>query len=425
MSELTKGQIDKAGESFAKDYFKDKDDFLSKEMIFDEYRRIHLEPMTEVMLKLQNWLSDYKVPYYIAQRLKRKPQIIKKLHRLSVRLSQLQDIGGIRIIFDTNDNISDFMKFFDSKLIKSKYFSIERLIDYRDLGREDSGYRAVHFIMKRNGIKIELQLRSRIQHYWAESIERTSVIYGYNLKNLEGDQTVINYFKQLSNVFYEIECKRRPSNEIIDKLENLRKASELIIIESDKRNIFDSFVNESFIKGMISREAGLRSQFHNWMIAFDWNTGAFLEWAVIDGDSKQAINSYVEYEKRWPANEGYEVVLIGSSDVSTIRQTHSHYFGIRSYDGILEDIDPAKITFSKRKELDTDSRTILRTLHRRGNWGEKKVSLERLKNNFCHEVISFDDALENLTHMGFILSYAKGAVYSLNVKKKKEIEKYI
>jgi len=340
-------------------------------------------------------------------------------------LSQLQDIGGIRIIFETNDNISGFMELIESKLVKSRYFTIEKITDYRELGRDDSGYRAVHFIIKRNEIKMELQLRSRIQHYWAESIERTSVIYGYNLKNLEGNQTVINYFKQLSNIFHEIECKRKPSNEIIDKLETLRETSEQIIIKSDKRNVFDSFVNESFIKAMISREAGLRSQFHNWMIAFNWNTGAFSRWGVIDGNSEQTIKNYVEWEKNWPANEGYEVVLIGSSDVSTIRQTHSHYFGIKSYDGILEDIDSSRITFSKRKELDTDSRIILQTLHRRGNWGEKKVSLERLKNNFCHEVMSFDNALENLEHMGLVLSSAKGTVYCLNIKKKKDIEKYI
>jgi hypothetical protein len=67
---LTKGQIDKAGESFSKNVFKDEVDLVSKEEIFDEFRRIHLEPTTEVMLKLQNWLSEFKAPYYIAQRIK-------------------------------------------------------------------------------------------------------------------------------------------------------------------------------------------------------------------------------------------------------------------------------------------------------------------------------------------------------------------
>jgi hypothetical protein len=340
-------------------------------------------------------------------------------------LSQLQDIGGIRIIFETNENVTSFLEFIESKLLRSKYFSIERITDYRDLGRDDSGYRAVHIIVMRNEIKIELQLRSRIQHYWAESIERTSVIYGYNIKNLEGHQDVINYFKQISSVFHEIECLRKPSDEVINSLEALRKSSEQIIIESDKRNVFDSFVNESFIKGMISREASLRAQFHNWMIVFNWNTGAFLVWEVIEGNSDVAIKKYVDYEKKWPAIDGYEVVLIGSSDVSTIRQTHSHYFGIKSYDGILEYIDSSIMTFSKRKDLDTDSRIILQTLHRRGNWGEKRVSFERLKNNFCHDVMSFDDALENLERMGLVLSYEKRTVYCLNIKKKNDIEKYL
>lgn len=423
--EISKSKLDKAGDSIAKEKWKDDDEYLLFDEIIDEYRRKHLEPLTKVMLKLQEWLSEYGRSYYIAQRLKRKPQIIRKLKRFSVRLSQLQDIGGCRIIFESNDDIDSFIALINMKLNKGRYFTIDRVVDYRDKGRDDSGYRAVHIIGDKDNVKFEIQIRSRIQHYWAESIERTSVVYGYYLKELEGDKVVLDYFKTTSNIFHDIESKRRPTNDQINELDELRTHSERIIRESDKRNIFDSFVNEAFIQAMISRESSLRGSFQNWMIVFNWNTGAFNYWEVISRNSEEAIKKYAEYEKKWKANDGYEVVMIGSSDVSTIRQTHSHYFGIETYDNILEDFDASVIGFTKRKVLDSDSRQILEKLHRHDNWGTNKCSLGTLKNHYCAGILAFDEAMETLEKMGFVVSFGPKGPVSLNVKKKAEIESFL
>jgi len=422
---ISKSKLDKAGDYLAKEKWTNDEDFLDYDNVLDEYRKSHLEPLTEVTLKLQEWLSAFKQNYYIAQRLKRKPQILRKLKRFSIRLSQLQDIGGCRIIFESNDILESFLPFLKEKLSKSRYFTIERETDYREKGRDDSGYRAVHLIVSRSDVKLEIQLRSRIQHYWAESIERTSVIYGYLLKELEGDPIVLSYFKQSSNVFHEIECKRKPTSDQANDLDDLRKRSEEIIRSSDKMNVFDSYVNESFIKAMISRESSLRTTFHNWMIVFNWNTGAFMNWEITGRNPDIAIKKYSEYEKKWKANEGYEVVMIGSSDVSTIRQTHSHYFGIESYDNILEDFDTSILGFTKRKTIDSDARQILLRLHRHDNWGNSKVSFDTLRNHFCRDVMSFDAALETLEALGLIISYSKKGPYSLNVKKKNEIEQFL
>ncbi|HGH6232230.1 TPA: RelA/SpoT domain-containing protein, partial [Neisseria meningitidis] len=126
-------------------------------------------------IDIQNILREYIGEYYIAQRLKRKPQIIRKLNRLSVRLTQLQDIGGCRIIVPTNRDVDKIYKFLSSKK-DNLDFLIKKVTDYREKGRDDSGYRALHIIIERENLNFELQIRSRIQHYWAESIEKTSVV---------------------------------------------------------------------------------------------------------------------------------------------------------------------------------------------------------------------------------------------------------
>ena len=75
---------------------------------------------------------------------------------------------------------------------------------------------------------------------------------------------------------------------------------------------------------MISREAGLKYQFNNWIIIFNWKSGQFVNWQITERNPESAIKAYSDSEKTWPADQGYEVVMIGSSNVATIQKTHNH-----------------------------------------------------------------------------------------------------
>lgn len=421
----SKTKIDKAGRELSKNKFENLDKYVIADEIFNHYRKEHLLPITEVTLKLQEWLTKFSEDYYIAQRLKRRPQILRKLNRFSVRLTQLQDIGGCRIIVENNDVVNNLLDFIETKLIRSKYFKINKKTDYREKGRDDSGYRAVHLIVERNGFSLEVQLRSRIQHYWAESIERTSVIYGYRLKEQEGDKIVLNYFKLISNVFYEIEMGRKPAFKITNELNNFRNEAEKIIKSRDVKNVLESKVNDKYLKAMIAKESKQRGKFHNWMLIFNWNTGNFENWSLIERDIEKANNIYIDNEKRFPAQNGYEVVMIGSSDASTIQHTHSHYFGIENYDQILEDIDDSLIKFKRRKFLSKDELSIVKNMYNKNSWGKNKTSIDTLRKHFCKSVKNFDEVTSNLANKGVIIIDVKKKVASLNTKKKNVIENHV
>jgi ppGpp synthetase/RelA/SpoT-type nucleotidyltranferase len=400
--------------------------FLESERIFDEYRKSHLQPLSQTTLELQNWLTDYGKSYYIAQRLKRKPQIIRKLNRLTVRLTQLQDIGGCRIIVDKNADVDKLLKYLKEKVEQQDNLAIERITDYREKGRDNTGYRSVHAILKRSNVRLELQIRSRIQHYWAESIERTSVIYGYYLKEGEGDSSVIQYFKNLSDVFFDIEAGGEPSPQQKLDIDKLKVRCESIIKESDRNKVFDSYINEDIIKTLSEKEANNKFTINNWIIVFDWNTGAFVTWDVVSRNPDDAFEKYVQNERAYPAESGYEVVMIGSSEVATVKQTHSHYFGIDSYDNILENIDQSILGFSKRMDIDVGARQILLCLHRKHHWGIRNaVGQDVLKNHLCKNVMAFESSLRVLVDKRLVLIPSSNSPVSLNVKMKAEIEAYI
>ena len=422
---LSKSRIDKSGLALAKGKFKDEVDFIELEEVFDAYRKAHLQPLSETTLELQKLLAGQGTPYYIAQRLKRKPQIIRKLNRLSVRLTQLQDIGGCRIIVQKNSDVEKIFNFLKEKSKNETEFTIARVADYRERGRDDTGYRSLHLIMEKDSVSLELQIRSRIQHYWAESIERTSVIYGHHLKEKEGAQEVIDYFKHLSDVFYEIEAGREPSTAHKLQIDALRQSCEIIIEASDRHKVFDSFVNEGVIRTLTEKESRNPTGLNNWILIFDWNQGAFVSWDIVGRDPDSAVSAYVQYERMYPAEEGYEVVLIGSSEVATVRQTHSHYFGIETYSSILESLDNSIVGFTRKIDIDVGARQIMACLHRRHCWGRKTVSEDTLKNHFCKNVITFESSLQALIDKDLVLKSTSNGGHSLNVSKRPEIEQYL
>ncbi|HFC6463803.1 TPA: RelA/SpoT domain-containing protein [Neisseria meningitidis] len=420
---LSKTRIDKSGLALAKQQYKDEIDFIELEECFDLYRQSHPSPLSKTTIDIQNILREYIGEYYIAQRLKRKPQIIRKLNRLSVRLTQLQDIGGCRIIVPTNRDVDKIYKFLSSKK-DNLDFLIKKVTDYREKGRDDSGYRALHIIIERENLNFELQIRSRIQHYWAESIEKTSVVYGYYLKEQEGDRDVINYFKELSDVFYEIESGRKPTTIQKLNLEDLRKRCEVIIQKSDTHKILNSYVNEGIISALIEKEKRNTNSLNNWILIFDWNAGVFVSWDVVAQDPKQAVEVYVNYENQYPSLEGFEVVLIGSSDIASVQKTHSHYFGIASYENILETLDESIFCFAKKDDIDIGARRILAAMVRHKFWGTKTVTSETLKNHFCQNLFGFDYSLRDLIRKELI-KYGRDKDLSLNIAKKMEIESYL
>lgn len=424
MSKLgpSKSRVDRAGKALSHFSGEVDEEILVLDEVFDAYREAHLEPLTHLTSTLQSSLRNFGKQYYIAQRLKRKPQILRKLRRLSVRLTQLQDIGGLRIIAETNEDVSEIAKLVDSAVEESQIFASGRNVDYRPFGRDDSGYRALHKIVHADKLALEVQIRSRAQHYWAESVERTSVFYGLRLKEGEGDESVRGYFHELSNLLRDVESGARVSSEKRRKLEISRADAETVIRRDGHSHLMDSQVNESVIKTMLRVEEAHPNGFQNWILVFDWSTASFVTWDIADRDPQQAVSQYKRYESEYPETKRFEVVLVGASDIATVRKTHSHYFGLSNPDTLLETLGQSLENLVDDDDVDHGAKRILSVLHKRKIWGMKNgVQYSTLRRHFCKDVKHFDQSMQVL-HEADLVSDKGGAGVTLNTKKAKEIE---
>lgn len=183
-----------------------------------DWRTTHLPVLREFVEELTNYLGAKNIPYaFYSQRVKRMTSIIDKLrNNKDMGLGGLQDIGGARFVFDDMDNLIKCKEALES--FAPAGFTFVRSTDYIENPKQ-SGYRSIHYIYKYSseiqdydGLKIELQIRTRLQHSWAMAVETASLISRTSLKaNIEDGNIWREFFKLVSSIFAIKEsCKVSP-----------------------------------------------------------------------------------------------------------------------------------------------------------------------------------------------------------------------
>lgn len=67
------------------------------------------------------------------------------------------------------------------------------------------GYRAVHFVVRVDGKRVEIQIRSTLQHLWAQLSEKLADEYGVALKYGRGPRVPRQLLRMLSEAIAETE----------------------------------------------------------------------------------------------------------------------------------------------------------------------------------------------------------------------------
>jgi len=236
----SKNQINKAGEALSRltsSPAPDKKEFAWAWNLTFRWRVCHAYPINTFQATLRNKLKNgYPEKSNAAQRLKRMPTIIDKLGRYpAMQLTTMQDIAGVRAMLPSVAQAERLAEEY-----RNSNF-LHELIDEKDYikdPRDEDGYRSIHLIYryknKRNphydGLRLELQIRSRLQHIWATAVETMGTFLGQALKSRQGDRAWIDFFALVSAAFAHIE--RRPPPPRFNKLSIEQTNRE--IVEAEK-----------------------------------------------------------------------------------------------------------------------------------------------------------------------------------------------
>ncbi|MCE2969867.1 MAG: RelA/SpoT domain-containing protein [Burkholderiales bacterium] len=125
--------------------------------------------------------------------------IVAKLRRERTRLSRMQDIAGCRILVKTpadQNQMADRL---------AALFGGCRIIDRRT--SPSFGYRAVHAIVTLNDRPVEVQVRTELQHHWAQLSERLADVFGSELKYGGGPAEVKQLLLECSALVADLESR--------------------------------------------------------------------------------------------------------------------------------------------------------------------------------------------------------------------------
>src|SRR5262245_31811127 len=174
-------------------------------MIAENWRASHAMPLLTFRMGLTKRARRVAPEGLIAQRLKRMSSVLNKLTREpNMKLSQMQDLGGCRaIVSDVQavDRLFDLYRRPHETLFEPE--GSLKCYDYIRNPKAD-GYRGIHVVGRYrprlekneawNGHRIEIQLRTRLQHAFATAVETVTTFMRYPLKSGGGPEDWRRFF---------------------------------------------------------------------------------------------------------------------------------------------------------------------------------------------------------------------------------------
>ena len=202
MGTWTNNQIDKLGDQLRNRQFS-----AGLLISLDEYRASFLPAYELVVSRLRSSLR-YSATGRPA---KSTPALVDKLERQRVRLSQVQDIAGCRIVVDDI--------FLQDRAIHALEVFLDSPVVYDRRSNPSSGYRAVHLVAIVDGRRVEVQLRTELQHLWAEISEKISDTVDPDLKYGKGPQAELDFLRNLSLAVARVEEEEAARRDFMAQLQ--------------------------------------------------------------------------------------------------------------------------------------------------------------------------------------------------------------
>ncbi len=325
----SKNKINKAGKTLACGSDSDLEKEFDAISLADKWRACHAYPLNTFNSTLRVRAKNFPNAI-VAQRLKRMSTIIDKLKRYpAMQLTTMQDIGGVRIILDSVEDVYKIAK----KYSKTGEFAhgLVREYDYIQKPRDEDGYRSLHLVYKYknklvpsyNGLLIELQIRTRLQHTWATAVETMGTFLGQALKSRQGDREWLNFFSVTSSAFAYIEntplvprYKNMTFEQTFKAVANANQELKVL----DKIKGFTVAVNEIIKKGNSDK---------GW--AYHLIILNSLEKRVqikpyTRNSFEDALRDYANIESQVTSGRKIEPVLVSAGPLAMLRQAYPNFF---------------------------------------------------------------------------------------------------
>ena len=322
----SRNKIDKAGAIVASPTPIDLIRYAEAITIINDWREQHLPVLIELAKEVSATLAANNIKVsFSSQRLKRMVSIVEKIKRFpNMDLGGMQDIGGARFGFEDMPTLLQAKECLLSNTPKG--FSLDHEVyDYVSAHKE-SGYRSIHFVFRYHsdkdeldGMRVELQIRTMLQHDWATAVETAELVSKSPLKAGTGDKEWLAYFKLVSAIFARQE--RMPVPTAYSEYDE-----EMLCREYAKMNASHNFTTQ--LQTLVNVVALTETQsFDSGLVVvhidYPHRKSHIRHFPL--AEQTFATNLYAQIESKITPETG-AVVLVSVSNIQELREAYPSYF---------------------------------------------------------------------------------------------------
>ncbi len=320
----TRGQVDAAGAILASD-IKDVAKIEEALQVLNNWRASHSFPLNTFQVGLRDRAREVYPHALVAQRLKRVPSMLQKLERFGgMRLSQMQDIGGCRAVVETIGQVHRLTRAYLVSGLKHKLVNQK---DYIEKPKA-SGYRSVHLVYRYasdkkatyNGLQIEIQIRSRLQHAWATAVETVGTFLEQALKSSEGSKEWLRFFAVTSSAFALIE--KMPT--VPDTSSDRAELREMVTAMATALQVDTTLSAYGEALKIAEDEASAGSDY--FLLSLDPGAGTLAVVSYRQKELERATADYLAKEKELAQRPGAQVVLVAADSMEALRRAYPNYY---------------------------------------------------------------------------------------------------
>ncbi len=289
--------------------------------VLNYWREVHREPLQRMFDDIEHLLGPER-DFVVAGRIKKLDTIIDKLQRPDApsNLAAMYDIAGCRIVVQTmeeQERLCSLLETLDAyeadKSARHDYIACPK----------PSGYRSRHLIFAYDcaqcgyRLRVELQVRTLLQHAWSTSVELYDRLARSRLKFNEFSDPNSIFFKRMSLVIEQLETtgacdpvavrSRYPGS-------SLPPLGKRFGAKAYLEAVCDSYAIITNVSEIDSRDYCL--------IQLDSEMQT-IEMSIYR--AQEAMRAYLDFEQKSPDN--VDVVLVKGASVDQIKKLYPNYFG--------------------------------------------------------------------------------------------------
>jgi len=293
--------------------------------VINNWRSSHGMPLNTFQVNLRQTTARFDDGPLIAQRTKRLRSITGKLLLYpGMDLARMQDIGGCRAVLSSVESVEAVADYYRKRSrIQHELIRYDPYIE----NPKPSGYRGIHLTYKYlnrradsrpwNGLRIEIQLRSSLQHAWATAVETVGLFTHQALKSSAGAEEMLRFLALMSSHIANIEetppVPGTPENRAQLAAELRTLADQLDII--NRLNYYSVILQAPFI----ARE-------HGRFFVMDLDLGEENLTVTSHTNRMQAEDQYEALERVSTDQASRDVVMVSVDSVASLRRAYPNYF---------------------------------------------------------------------------------------------------